>query len=336
MTTKIKPAYHLLYILVLNTFFFLCPFISFSQINSQTIILDDSISSTYTIKDGRITGKYSSYYKNGVKKSEGYLQNGYRIGDWKVWDAAGNLKMERNYKTILEFDRIYPKSDTSGAIPMLMNHPYKIKYNEDGYVDLFNVKAEFAIWRNRNWRFLNSVDNKELFNENRLYKIICAALLSKKQTAFEDERFKQELSFDTIASIIKSNNSIIIGYKIKEELIFDLDRMVFEYRILGISPQIKSNDQSSDLFWVYYPDFRKIFAGETIKFPSFKFIKSIDDLFFYRDFSSTLIKTSLNNPFDMSLKNFPGMTADNIQYEQKILECEFIESENDIWLNLAY
>jgi hypothetical protein len=307
-----------------------------SKVFAQTItqLVDDSaILVKYNIKEGRLTGSYTSFYKNGKQKSSGQLQNGYRIGNWKVWDSTGRLRMERNYTSILEFKRLIPPADTSGPIPLLINHPYAIKYNGSHYIELFKMKAEFAIFRHKLWRNLDTSNNKELFDNNRLYKTITRALLQKTQVAFDvtDDRFTKELSFQQMEQLVLSN-ATIAGFKIKEEFIFDMERLVSEYRILGICPQVKVNDTIQDLFWIYYPDFRKTFAIEKTRFASLSFIKTLDDLFFYRDFSSVITKTTVDNPYDLWLKDYPGLTPALYLLKQKTAELEIIEKENDLWI----
>lgn len=315
---------------------FLLVFQQYATVFSQTTtqwINDSTVLVKYNIKEGRLSGNYSSFYKNGKQKSAGQLQNGYRVGNWKVWDSTGRLRMERNYTSILEFNRLVPQPDTSGPIPLLINHPYTIKYNRDNYIELFKMKAEFAIFRHKFWRFLDASNNNELFSNNRLYKIIIQALLSKKQVAYDmvDDRFSTALPLEKTKSIITSN-PVITRFKIKEEFIFDMERLVSEYRILGICPQVKTGNTAQDLFWIYYPDFRKTLAKENSLFTKLSFIKTLDDVFFYRDFSSVIIKTTLDNPYDLYLKDYPGFTPAAYFLKQKCLELEIIEKENDLWI----
>ena len=48
-----------------------------------------------------------------------------------------------------------------------------------------------------------------------------------------------------------------------------------------------------------------------------------------------IIKTTVDNPYDHYLKNYPGMTPAGLKKEQEVAELNIIEAENNIWIWLT-
>lgn len=58
------------------------------------------------------TGKYTMYYDNGCKPSEGYYKNGVEHGPWVMWDEDGQKICESNHKNGMRHgDEIHWYSD---------------------------------------------------------------------------------------------------------------------------------------------------------------------------------------------------------------------------------
>jgi Gliding motility associated protein GldN len=303
-----------------------------------TILDNENIKCTYNLINGRITGNYISYYNNGIKKSEGILVNGYRTGKWIVWDSTGRKRMERIYKNPFEFKRVFPAIPSEGPIPLLAENTYQLTYNVDGIVEYAKLKSEDAIWRHKFWRYLEPANNDILFYNNRILKIILELIKSNRTTAYDivDDRFTTPLKNDSIVNLVAGKNIELIGLKLKEEGIFDMNRLVFEYRILGFCPVVKINGQQQELFWVYYPDVRKYLGKEIItEKASLVNIKTLDDLFIFRDFSSTIIKTTYDNPYDRYFKDYPGIKNSDLSKLSEITELDIIEDENNTWISLT-
>ena len=129
-------------------------------------------------------------------------------------------------------------------------------------------------------------------------------------------------------------------FRIKEEVIFDKESSRLFWRILGIAP-VKSiitssgvNIGESELFWVYYPDMRATFAKyEVYNGKNFGARMSWEELFESRMFSGRIIKSSMDNPYDLLIKNYKGlddkpilqlMEGDNVR--EKVFNYE-----QDLW-----
>ncbi|MEJ7587904.1 MAG: gliding motility protein GldN [Ferruginibacter sp.] len=126
----------------------------------------------------------------------------------------------------------------------------------------------------------------------------------------------------------------------KEEVIFDKESSRLFWRILGIAPLKRVITSQgidlgeSEMFWVYYPDMRPIFSKyEVYNGKNFGARMSWEELFESRMFSGRIIKSTLDNPFDLDIKNQNGMKENGVF---QLLEGERIKEkvfnyEQDLW-----
>ena len=90
----------------------------------------------------------------------------------------------------------------------------------------------------------------------------------------------------------------------------------------------------SELFWVYYPDMRPIFAKyEVYNGKNFGSRMSWEELFESRMFYGRIIKSTIDNPYDNYIKNTRGLSENKIL---QLLEGENIKEkvftyEQDLW-----
>ena len=133
------------------------------------------------------------------------------------------------------------------------------------------------------------------------------------------------------------NPDDILKFRVKEEWVFDKESSRLVTRILGIAPiKTFSDDQGnvlgeSPIFWVYYPDLRPVLAVyEVYNGKNFGARMSWEELFESRYFSSYIVKSSIENPYDMTIKQY---IKDDIM---RLLEGENIKNkifnfEQDLW-----
>ncbi len=140
--------------------------------------------------------------------------------------------------------------------------------------------------------------------------------------------------FDTVVTI-SFNPSDVLRFRIKEDWFFDAKRSVLEVRILGICPVREAIDPitgesrgDEPLFWVYYPDARKVLVN-AIVFNSNNQAQtmSYDDLFIRRFFDSHIYKAA-NVHNRRITEYYTGLDA--------LLEAERIKEmirnfEHDLW-----
>ena len=113
-----------------------------------TVISGDEKSKTITTfrhKDSlnlgevREDGPYTSYYKEGNRRTEGYFLNGKKDGEWIEYYDSGIIKFKRNYKDG-EWDGKYVYYYENGQIKFEKNYEdgnligKSTYYNEDGSV----------------------------------------------------------------------------------------------------------------------------------------------------------------------------------------------------------
>jgi hypothetical protein len=286
----------------------------------------------YETNEGRIDGNYSSYYKNGKKKAEGRFENNYRVGKWTVWDSAGRMRMQRDYSDPFTFKRLFPEVPKDKVIDLLNVSPYAMEYNKDGFIESFYLEPRAIIWAKRIWRYVKPNENNILFENDKLFSILNKNIYNGNITPYQatDDEFLKELHItDLDTSAIE-----LIGYKIKEDCIFDIERLVTESRILGICPVVvnKVKQDTLDLYWIYFPQARKYLAQEKIlhtKLPSH--IRTLDDVFFYRYFYGQIYKEATVHDRPISAYK-SGL---EIEKEAERIEISLIESEHDIWITLT-
>lgn len=130
----------------------------------------------------------------------------------------------------------------------------------------------------------------------------------------------------------------IVQYRIKEDWFFDKERSVLDVRILGIAPVIYREEISpsgqktitgmEEKFWLYFPHIRPILANYFIyNEQNDAQWMSFDDMFWKRQFSSTIYKES--NVFDREIDSY-RVGVDALWESEKITE-EIRNFEHDVW-----
>ncbi len=134
------------------------------------------------------------------------------------------------------------------------------------------------------------------------------------------------------------NPDEIVKFRIKEEWVFDKEASRMFTRILGIAPIKTYVDENTGIvlgeapiFWVYYPDLRPVLSlYEVYNGKNFGARMSWEELFESRYFSSYIVKSSSENPYDIFIKEY---LKDDIL---RLLEGENIKTrifnfEQDLW-----
>jgi gliding motility associated protien GldN len=226
------------------------------------------------------------------------------------------------------------------------------------------------IWREIDTREKMNLPFRYSADENngnqRFISILLQAIQDSAVTVFNsiDDRFTTPMTKAEVAKVISGDdievpiidsNGVQIGvkktkpeinldsfykFRIKEEVIFDKESSRLFWRILGIAP-VKNvitsqgiNLGESELFWVYYPDMRPIFAKyDVYNGKNFGARMSWEDLFESRQFSGRIVKTTIDNPNDLDISALPGL-ADNTVFqllEGERLKDKIFNYEQDLW-----
>lgn len=309
--------------------FFLLNLLISLTISAQVFLYEDSdFKCSYQAKDGQLQGSYTSWYKNGNKKSEGNILNGYRDGKWKVYDSTGHLRVVREYKDSGHsyIQKVYPMKP---AKTFTSSYTFDYSRNAEGYYNYFDVKEKMVVWEKRIWRYLSPENNPGFVSVSNLYSILLSNYSAGKITAYKDDDFSK---LDTTK--YKSSDYKIIGYKIFETSIIDNVRSMLGTWILGICAvveNIKSKD-TVDLCWFYYPELRKILAVNNVYIAGSSSTYSFDDAFFFHRYQGPILKEG--NVYDRSISSYITDKTGQLRESERI-EIGMIEFENNYWLTLA-
>jgi gliding motility associated protien GldN len=153
--------------------------------------------------------------------------------------------------------------------------------------------------------------------------------------------------YDTLGNVIGNkevmqevNLDSFYKFRIKEEVIFDKQSSRLFWRILGIAPVKRVITASgvdlgdTELFWVYYPDMRPIFAKYYVyNGKNYGARMTWEDLFESRMFHGRIIKSTLDNPFDTYLKNQTGLKDRPILQllQGEKIKNEIFDYEQNLW-----
>jgi len=129
----------------------------------------------------------------------------------------------------------------------------------------------------------------------------------------------------------------VVAYRLKEEWFFDKQRSVMDVRIIGLAPLIyavddKGNRREGDLkipiFWIYYPEARKIFSNQEVFMRgNDSDRRTWDDIFLKRMFASYIYKE--NNVYDRRIEDYmQGMDA---LVEAERIKHDITNMEHDLW-----
>jgi gliding motility associated protien GldN len=126
----------------------------------------------------------------------------------------------------------------------------------------------------------------------------------------------------------------VVGYRIKEDWIFDKQRSTLLVRIIGLAPLMEVRGSDGEfrgtrvLFWAYWPECRKALAQWPVsrQLPDGS-RPSYEGLFRARGFSSLVVKVS--NMQDRSLHEV--LTGIDAVREAMKLERQLHDLERDLW-----
>jgi len=146
---------------------------------------------------------------------------------------------------------------------------------------------------------------------------------------------KQDINGNSVRSKVAAilNADSIVKFRIKEDWIFDKQRSVFEPRIIGIAPMVKSSAGGAVVdyypaFWIYFPDARHVLAvKEVVNKNSDATGLSFDDVFMKRIFTSYIVKVS--NDKDERIKDY-AQGIDRL-YESERIKKNLMDWELNLW-----
>ena len=132
----------------------------------------------------------------------------------------------------------------------------------------------------------------------------------------------------------------IYKFRLKEEWVFDKESSRLYVRIIGIAPVIPYKLSTGDIianserpvWWVYYPDLRPILSKYDVYNPkNLNAAMTWEELFESRMFSSYVVKSTIDNPYDLPLSSiYPDNTLSRLLQGEKIKDKIF-NYEQSLW-----
>ncbi len=258
----------------------------------------------------------------------------------------------------LRNDNAFDKSNLSARTPLPYEH---LRWDDALYAQKVWRELDLREKMNQSFRYEASDDNGSQMFVDMLLK----AVRSGEVTAFSDDRFTTPMaiadieqltmgSADTVAQYDTKQIDKIIGYvvtrasfnpknvvklRLKEEWVFDREASRMFVRILGVAalkteyiPNTTIERGTSTMFWVYYPDLRPMLAKNEVYNPKNMGMSRMtwEELFESRMFSSYIVKSTIDNASNKTVKNIYKdpilslLEGDNIK--EKIFNYE-----QDLW-----
>jgi len=148
--------------------------------------------------------------------------------------------------------------------------------------------------------------------------------------------FRDYPPYEPFDTLIKTefDPSTVMMFRLMEVWFFDKQRSVIECRIQAMCPVTIEYDEYGEfkgfkpLFWIYFPEARKIFAkNDVFNRQNDVERRSLDDIFFKRMFNSYIYKES--NVYDRFINEYTG-GLDALLESERIKNDIFV-LEHDLW-----
>jgi len=279
-----------------------------------------------------------------------------------VIKSSGNGLMD-SVKMSLRNDGAVEKNAVNDRTPLAYED-----IREDDAVFMVRVWREIDAREKINlpFRYAAVEDN----GSQRFISILLRAIKNGEVTAFsgDDDRFTTPITADDALAALSGSgggnfdtarvydaDGNVVGYqvrakatdpdsiykfRIKEEWIFDKESSRMFVRIIGIAPVIpfklstglvmENSDRA--VWWVYYPDLRPVLAKYEVYNPKNMGAQMTwEELFEDRMFSSYIVKSSIDNPYDIPLATlYPDNTLFRLLDGDKIKDKIF-NYEQSLW-----
>ncbi len=232
-----------------------------------------------------------------------------------------------------------------------------------------NVREDDLTFKARVWRIIDTREKmNRRFNAGgesnsgqQFINILLKAIRDSGVVAFKDERFTTPMDFQKVMSSfgggadtskVLGEHGELTGYKVspkyispdsiyryavKEDWFFDRNTSRMYVRIIGIAPIMDytlSNGVSlgdHELFWLYYPDLRPSLVTSVAYNPYNPGDKTTwEAIFEGREFASYITKTDLNNPSNLTFKQYIKDPMFRL-YEGEKVKDKIFDYEQALW-----
>jgi gliding motility associated protien GldN len=233
-------------------------------------------------------------------------------------------------------------------------------YKEKQVIAYDNIRESDVFWEKRIWRIIDIREKMNLpfkYPQELFFDIIHRAVLSGEVQSFEDEDFVTPNSIEKVKNIGGGVDTVavtdpitgdvsyqpqprfldpnkITKFRLKEDWLFDEETSTMQVRILGICPILDKYDQAGNflapqvMYWVYYPDMRKILAQHEIFNPQNDAVRMTwEDIMEFRYFSSYITKVSNQN--DERIADYANGIDALLEGER--IKNDIFNFEHDLW-----
>ena len=303
------------------------------------------------------TQQSTGYGNNNLQQPSNKPQSGIPI---VVVPSTGNAALD-TIKPSLRNDASIERNLIKDRQPLAYEH-----IREDDAVYRQRVWREIDTREKMNLAFRFAADEDN--GNQRFIAILLKAIRNREITAFstDDDRFTTPMTpakvmeafsggLDTVP-VYDMNGDIskyevrarevdadsIYRFRIKEEWVFDKESSRMFVRILGIAPMkrltrsdgtdlIPGSPEYAPMFWVYYPDCRQLLSKyEAYNGKNYGARMTWEELFENRMFSSYVTKSTLDNPYDRTLRSYIKDPILRLLEGENIKEKIF-NYEQDLW-----
>jgi gliding motility associated protien GldN len=144
---------------------------------------------------------------------------------------------------------------------------------------------------------------------------------------------------DTV--IVKDfNPAAVTKFRLKEDWVFNKKTSKLVVRILGIAPMeedsisVPGEKNDKVLFWLYYPKLRNTLTKyQVYNGKNHGARPTWEEMFESRMFSSTIVKSTLDNPQDLYLRDQPGLKGNSLLRlaEGEKIKQRIFDYEQSLW-----
>ena len=236
---------------------------------------------------------------------------------------------------------------------------------EQRFLSYEPIRESDITWQKRIWRVIDVREKMNLpfmYPNRAFFQILIEAASKGDMKIFKEEDFKKAMTQEQLDKLLHSTDTTSVwnpetyleeirivrsdidykdiqSFRIKEMWYFDKESSRLNVRILGIAPIKDEKDDagnvkySGPMFWVYYPELRKILSKERV----FNDKNDISpgtwaDVMDGRFFSSYIIKSS--NVQDLRLNDIFKGENDGVKLllESERIKNELLNFEHDLWV----
>ncbi len=219
-----------------------------------------------------------------------------------------------------------------------INHPLYYPTAPDGGFDSRMSLIDLLLWGIKN-EGLTAYGTDDPYNEFKLP--ITEEQINEKFGAVDRVAMIEDLETgELVETVIKGERKTyeVKEYLVKEGWFFDKQRSIMDVRILGLCPirhyykeddTDQDNVQKKQLFWVYFPETRRIFANHEVFNPhNDAERKTFDDIFFKRLFSSHITREA-NRFNNRDISQYTIGIKSIIEGEE--IKKKIFQIEHDLW-----